>query len=84
MGDNKDFLIVTEKGIIGSGVSDANMVLSMLLHAYLNVWNKEIGEIDILESAKKIIDMLGKPEPEPEKEPDLYDLIDMILKGEDK
>lgn len=78
----KDFIIVTEDGVMGAGIKDSNVVLAMLLHAYLQVWNNDVFEIDILETGKKIVDLMEHAEQSDEEELDLEQLLKMLF-GED-
>ena len=61
MGDKKfkDFIIVTEKGVM-SGEKDPSKILAMLMYAYLNVWNNDIGEIDVMKAGSKIVELLDE------------------------
>lgn len=53
----KDFIIVSDKGVV-SGMDDPNKVMAMLMSAYLEVWNREVHKIDVVETAMKIVDLL--------------------------
>lgn len=77
MKEKEKMLLVTEQGIVGSKLT-ASEVMSMLLYAYLNVWNDEIFEIDIVEAAKKIIDLMETLREEEDKTP-LYDLFSLLF-----
>lgn len=79
--EKKQYLIVSEKGVIGSGIKNPDDVLAMLLFGYLNVWNEDKFKIDIFEAGKKIVDLmmsLGQDD-----EPDLEDLLEMLFEEED-
>ena len=52
----KDFIVVSEKGVV-SGTDDPNKVMAMLMYAYQEVWNREVHEIDVMETAMKIMDL---------------------------
>lgn len=56
----KKFLLITEKGLIGTKDLDTNEALAMLLHAYLDLWDDRKFNIDVLSAAEAIIDMLPK------------------------
>ena len=77
MKEKEKMLLVTEQGIVGSKLT-ASEVMSMLLYAYLNVWNDEMFEIDTLEAAKKIIDLMETLRKEEDKMP-LYDLFSLLF-----
>ena len=53
------FLVVSDKGVVANGMHNPSEVLEMLLCAYLEVWNRDIGEIDVEEAGIKICDMLA-------------------------
>lgn len=79
--EKKQYLIVSEKGVIGSGIKNPDDVLAMLLFGYLSVWNEDKFKIDIFEAGKKIVDLmmnLGQDD-----EPDLEDLLEMLFEEED-
>ena len=77
MKEKEKMLLVTEQGIVGSKLT-ASEVMSMLLYAYLNVWNDEMFEIDTLEAAKKIIDLMETLRKEEDKM-SLYDLFSLLF-----
>lgn len=56
----KKFLLITEKGLIGTKDLDTNEALAMLLHAYLDLWDDRKFNIDVLSAAEAIVDMLPK------------------------
>ena len=57
--NEKNYLIVGPEGVITNRKMEPWLVLSILLHAYLRIWKKEKGNINILDAAYKIIDMLN-------------------------
>lgn len=78
----KDFIIVTDDGVIGAGIKEPEVILAMLLHAYLQVWNNDIYEIDIVETGKKIVDMM-EDERHDDDEPDLEHLLKMLFEEDE-
>ena len=80
--EKKQYLIVSEKGVIGSGIKNPDDVLAMLLFGYLSVWNEDKFKIDIFEAGKKIVDLmmsLGQDD-----EPDLEDLLEMLFEEDNE
>lgn len=58
--EDKKFLILTDKGLIGVGRKDPKEIVATLLIALLNVWNDSINKIDTEEAGIKVIDLLGQ------------------------
>ena len=78
----KQYLIVSEKGVIGSGIKNPDDVLAMLLFGYLSVWNEDKFKIDIFEAGKKIVDLMMSLEQD--DEPDLEDLLEMLFEEDNE
>lgn len=51
-------LIVWEDGMIGTEEVQPPDAAFMLINALVNIWDREMGEIDIGEAANKIVDLL--------------------------
>ena len=56
---HEPMLIVRDDGLISTQPMRPDDVIAMLLQALLNVWNQEIGEIDVAEASRDVIDFLG-------------------------
>ena len=56
---HEPMLIVRDEGLISTQPMKPDDVIVMLLQALLNVWDQEIGEIDVEEAARGVIDFLG-------------------------
>lgn len=80
--EKKQYLIVSEKGVIGSGIKNPDDVLAMLLFGYLSVWNEDKFKIDICEAGKKIVDLMMSLEQD--DEPDLEDLLEMLFEEDNE
>ena len=80
--EKKQYLIVSEKGVIGSGIKNPDDVLAMLLFGYLSVWNEDKFKIDIFEAGKKIVDLMMSLEQD--DEPDLEDLLEMLFEEDNE
>ena len=78
----KNFIIVTDDGVMGAGIKDPEVILATLLHAYLQVWNNDIFEIDIVKTGEKIVDMM-EAERRDDDEPDLEQLLKMLFEDDD-
>ena len=63
-------IMVTERGIAAQGM-DRTEVMSMLLYAYLSIWAEENENIDIVDAAMRIIDMLS----DMGEEPSIFDML---------
>lgn len=51
-------LIVWEDGMLGTGEVQPPDAAFMLINALVNIWDREMGEIDVGEAANKIVDLL--------------------------
>lgn len=58
----KDFVLVTDRGVMADKNMDADDVLSKLLYAFLQLWNDELFKIDIGEAADRILEVIGECE----------------------
>jgi len=56
---HEPMLIVRDEGLISTQPMKPDDVIVMLLQALLNVWDQEIGKIDVADAAHDIIDLLG-------------------------
>lgn len=85
---NNDFVLVTNRGVMGQKGMSAEAVLAKLLYGFLKVWNDEIYQVDIGEATAQIISTLRKlHEDRKEKVETPYDdgldgLINLLF-GED-
>ena len=77
----KQYLIVSNDAVIGTGNKDPDDVLARLLYAYLSVWDKEKFNIDMNKAGDRIIDMMEDFRQD-DSDIDLNDLLE-ILFGED-
>ena len=59
----KDFIIVTDKGLIAPNAKEPTEVMAQLMYAYLELWNDEMFEIDVVDAAEKIVALLGSMRP---------------------
>ena len=80
--ERKKYVIVSDEGIVGAKGMDFKEVMSMLMYAYLRIWNDEFGEIDTLDAAQRIIDTLdeitGPAEEDEELEAEAQELADSL------
>ena len=58
----KEFVLVTDRGVMADKNMDADDVLAKLLYAFLQLWNDELCEIDIGEAADRILEVMGECE----------------------
>lgn len=58
----KEFVLVTDRGVLAHKSMDADDVLSKLLYAFLQLWNDELFKIDIGEAADRILEVIGECE----------------------
>ena len=77
----KQYLIISNDAVIGTGNKDPDDVLARLLYAYLSVWDKEKFNIDMNKAGDRIIDMMEDFRHD-DSDIDLNDLLE-ILFGED-
>ena len=73
------FIVLNDKGIVATGMK-ASEVMSLLLYAYLDMWNDECGKIDIIESADKIMEFLGSQNKDNEDDEKHSTSLDDALK----
>ena len=57
---NNDFVLVTNRGVMGQKDMSAEAVLAKLLYGFLEVWNDEIFRVDIGEATAQILSTLSK------------------------
>ena len=58
----KEFVLVTDRGVIAHKNMDVDDVLAKLLYAFLQLWNNELSKIDIDEVADRILEVMGECE----------------------
>ena len=66
-------LIVWEDGMIGTNEVKPPDAAFMLIKALVNIWSREMGEIDVGEAAGKIVDLLIAMSEENDDDDDEYD-----------
>jgi len=70
------FVLISEKGIMGSKGMETVEVMAMIVDAFLQIWNEEVFEIDMEKGVKSIIEAMEKsmtgedPEDEEDDEED--------------
>lgn len=87
--EKKKFVVVTDKGIMGSKGLSGRDVMAELLYAFLHVWCEEVCPVDIGEAGKAVVDLLDsmcdEEEDEDEDEDDLLaDIMKMLLEDDDE
>lgn len=55
---DREFILLTEKGIVTSQVSPSE-AMAMLLLAYLKMWDEHCFPIDIKVASEKVLELLG-------------------------
>lgn len=81
--EDKNFIIITDKGIVGSKGQGPTEILTRILLAFLEVWNREMFDIDVESAAKNILDMMVKMEEKEETEEDLYEILKKLFEGDE-
>lgn len=81
--EDKNFIIITDKGIVGSKGQGPTEILTRILLAFLEVWNREMFDIDVESAAKSILDMMVKMEEKEETEEDLYEILKKLFEGDE-
>lgn len=80
---NNDFVLVTNRGVMGQKGMSAEAVLAKLLYGFLKVWNDEIYQVDIGEATAQIISTLSKLHEDRKEKDDGLDALINLLFGED-
>ena len=80
---NNDFVLVTNRGVMGQKGMSAEAVLAKLLYGFLKVWNDEIYQVDIGEATAQIISTLSKLHEDRKEYDDGLDALINLLFGED-
>lgn len=73
----KKMVLVSENGVVAQKGMDANDVMSVLLYAFLKVWDHDKFTIDIDEASKAVIEAVISCGTEPE-EPEEDDIVSML------
>ena len=60
---DREFILLTEKGIVTSRISPAG-AMAMLLLAYLEMWDEHCFSIDITVASEKVLELLGRMDSE--------------------
>ena len=77
----KDFIIVTDKGLIAPKAKEPTEVMAQLMYAYLELWNDEMFEIDVVDAAEKIVDLLGSMQLKKKGRDEIDDEIEELIEG---
>lgn len=76
--DSETVVIVTDNGCMAT-TNNENELLAMLMYAYLRVWSDTKFEVNIVETADKIVDMMGEMRVS-NKEEDLAKLLSKLFR----
>ena len=82
----KKFVLISEKGIMGSKGMEPVEVMAMIVDAFLQMWNEEVFEIDMEKGVTSIIEameksMIGAEPDDDEDDADDDDDDDMEVVG---
>ena len=88
--EKKKFVVVTDKGVMGSKGLSGRDVMAELLYAFLHVWCEEVCPVDIGKAGKAVVDLLDSMCDEDEEEDNddeddlLADIMKMLLEDDDE
>ena len=77
----KEFVLVTDRGVMADKNMDVDDVLAKLLYAFLQLWNDELSKIDIDKAADRILEVMGECE-EDDDDDDVEEILRYLF-GDD-